>query len=97
MESGFTPAMQFNPHTNTLLTDDGRLIKRLRCAFQVDWRRLGPTEDPAARRCDICQHAVTDTAQRTEQELLALMAAHPEACLKVDLYQDNLMVTYHDV
>lgn len=86
--------MKFNPHTNTLLTDDGRLIKRLHCAFRVDWNKLKPTDDPAARRCDICQHSITDTAQRTEEELLALLKENPQACLKVDLYQDNLTVTY---
>jgi len=88
--------MKFNPHTNRLFTDDGRLIKRLHCPFRLDWSKLGPTDDPAARRCDICQHAVTDTAHRTEAELLALMAENPHACLKVDLYQDNLTITYHN-
>jgi hypothetical protein len=88
------PTMKFNPHTNHLFTDDGLLIKRLHCPFRLDWRKLGPTDDPAARRCDICQHAVTDTAHRTEAELLALMAENPKTCLKVDLYQDNLTLTY---
>ena len=86
--------MKFNPHTHRLFTDDGRLIKRLHCPFRLDWSKLGPTDDPAARRCDICQHAVTDTALRSEDELLALMAGNPRACLKVDLSQDNLTLTY---
>ncbi|MBE2283545.1 MAG: hypothetical protein IAE77_08780 [Prosthecobacter sp.] len=86
--------MKFNPHTHRLFTDDGRLIKRLACAFQVDWSKLEATEDLAARRCDRCQHAVTDTALRTEAELLALMAENPQACLKVNLSQENLTLTY---
>ena len=86
--------MKFNPHTNRLFTDDGLLIKRLHCPFRLDWRKLEPTDDPAARRCDICQHTVTDTAHRTEAELLALMAENTKTCLKVDLYQDNLTLTY---
>jgi hypothetical protein len=86
--------MKFNPHTNQLFTDDGHLIKRLHCPFRLDWSKLGPTDDPSARNCHICQHAVTDTAQRTEDELLALMSANPKACLKVDLSQDNLTLTY---
>ena len=86
--------MKFNPHTNRLFTDDGRLLKRLHCPFRLDWNKLGPTDDPGARSCHICQHAVTDTAQRTEDELLALMSANPKACLKVDLSQDNLTLTY---
>lgn len=87
-------AMKFNPHTNHLFTDDGRLIKRLHCPFRLGWNKLVPTDDPGARSCDICQHAVTDTAQRTEDELLALMAVNPKACLKVDLSQDHLTLTY---
>ncbi len=86
--------MKYNPHTHRLFTDDGRLIKRLHCPFRLDWSKLGPTDDPAARRCDICQHAVTDTAQRSEDKLLALMAGNPRACLQVDLSQDNLTLTH---
>ncbi len=88
--------MKFNPHTQRLFTDDGRLIKRLHCPFRLDWRKLGPADDPAERRCEICQHAVTDTALRTEEELLVLMAGNRHACLKVDLNQDNLTLTYRD-
>lgn len=88
--------MKFNPHTQHLFTNDGWLIKRLHCPFRLDWRKLGPSTDPSERRCDICQHAVTDTAHRTEEELLALMARNPHACLKVDLNQDNLTLTYRN-
>ena len=88
--------MKFNPHTNKLFTDEGRLIKRLHCPFRLDWNKLGPMDDPNSRLCDISQHAVTDTAHLTEAELLALMAENPQACLKVDLYQDNLTLTYQN-
>ena len=88
--------MKFNPHTQRLFTDDGRLIKQLHCPFHLDWSKLGPTDDPAARHCGICQHSVADTARFTDDELLALMADNPNACLKVDLYQDNLTLTYRD-
>ena len=86
--------MKFNPLTKQLFTEDGRLIKRMHCPFRLDWRKLQLTEDVGARRCGICQHEVTDTALRTEEELLALLAEHPEACLKVDLNQPNLTITY---
>jgi hypothetical protein len=86
--------MKFNPVSQSLFTDEGRLIKRLHCPFKLDWSKLRPTDDPAGRSCSVCQHAVTDTAQRTEAELLALLAANPEACLKVDLNQDNLTLTH---
>ena len=88
--------MKFNPLTKRLFTNDGRLIKQLHCPFRLDWRKLEPTDDPTARRCGICQHSVTDTAHRSEAELLALMKKDPKACLKVDLHQDNLTLTYRD-
>ena len=85
--------MLFKPTTQELFANDGRLIKRLSCPFKLDWNKLKPTDDPAARSCEICQHQVTDTALRTEEELLALVKDNPHACLKVDLNQDNLIVT----
>lgn len=88
--------MKFNPNTQRLFTDDGRLIKRLHCPFRLEWRKLKSSPDPSARCCDICHHAVTDTAYLSEEDLLALMAGNPRACLKVDLHQDNLILTYRD-
>ncbi|WP_395742172.1 hypothetical protein [Prosthecobacter sp.] len=86
--------MKFNPHTQELFTEEGRLLKRLHCPFRLDWSKLGPTDDPADRRCGICQHTVTDTAQRTEAEVVALLQGNPQACLQVDLSQKNLTLTY---
>lgn len=86
--------MKFNPLTKRLFTNDGRLIKQLHCPFRLDWRKLQLTEHVGARRCGICEHEVTDTALRTEEELLELLAENPEACLKVDLNQPNLTITY---
>jgi len=85
--------MKFDPRTSRLFTDDGRLIKQLYCPFVVDWEKLQPGGDPTARRCTICQHSVTDTANFTDEDLLQLMAKNPKACLKIDFDQSNLTLT----
>ncbi|HRJ73317.1 MAG TPA: hypothetical protein PLS03_13920 [Terrimicrobiaceae bacterium] len=88
--------MKFNPLTKSLFTDDARLIKQLHCPFRVDWRKLKSGEDSSIRRCDICQHSITDTAFLTDAQLLGLMSDNPESCLKVNFAQDNLTIIYHD-
>lgn len=74
--------MKFNPTTQQLFTDDGILIKRLRCPFRLDWRKLRLSDDPAARSCEVCEHLVTDTAHHSEEYLLTLMQNNPHACPK---------------
>jgi hypothetical protein len=86
--------MKFNPNTQQLFTDGGVLIKRLQCPFRLDWSKLRPTDDPSVRSCEICQHTVTDTAHHSEEYLLTLMQENPHACLKVDLSQPNLILTF---
>ena len=54
------------------------------------------TDGAASRRCDICQHHITNTAMHNDAGMLTLMAENPDACLKVDLYQDNLSIIYQD-
>ena len=86
--------MKFNPHTNRLFTDDNRLIKQLVCPYRANWMRFTATSDPKARLCDVCDHRVTDTALMTEDEVVALMAADADACLKVDFDQDSLTIKW---
>jgi hypothetical protein len=52
--------MKFNPRTQRLFTNEGRLIKRMHCPLRIDWAKLEMTSDPASRRCGICQHKVSD-------------------------------------
>lgn len=88
--------MKFNPLTGRLYTDDMQLLKRLHCPFGQSWNQLSATDDHAVRRCEICEHIVTDTAPMSDPAMLALVAAHPDACLKVQLEQENLTVIYDD-
>lgn len=88
--------MKFNPLTKSLFTDDLRLIKRLHCPFRVDWSKLNQTNKTAVRSCDVCEHHITDTASFSDEEMLALLAKNSEACLKVNLNQDNVAIIYQD-
>lgn len=88
--------MKFNPITKRLFADDGRLIKQLQCRRRVSWDQFAPTADGKARLCDQCDHLVFDTAQFTEEGLVALMSDNPSACLKVDFNQDNLTIIHRD-
>lgn len=88
--------MKFNPLSNRLFTDDGRLIKRLHCPVRVDWSGLRPGSDHSSRCCDVCRHQITDTALFTDEQILTILADNPEACLKVNLAQNNLTIICHD-
>jgi hypothetical protein len=81
--------MQFDPTTGDLFTDDGRFLKRLHCPEKMRWEQLSPGTSPAARSCHACEHLVHDTAMMTDQDLVALLQAKPNACLKVSSAQDN--------
>lgn len=88
--------MKYNPLTRRLFTNNGRLLKQLHCPFRVDWDDLAPLGDPTVRACDVCRHQITDTAMMDDQAVLALMTTHPDACLKVDFEQDNLIIIHRD-
>lgn len=88
--------MKYNPLTRRLFTNDGRLLKQLHCPFRVEWDELQPEGDSSFRNCGICGHQITDTAMLDEQGALALLSAHPEACLKIDLEQDNVIIIHQD-
>lgn len=85
--------MKYNPLTNELFTDDGRLLKKLHCPFVQQWEAM--TEAiPAYKICDRCSKAVHDTALLNEDKVQQLINNNAHACFKVDLNQDNLTITY---
>lgn len=85
--------MKFNPLTNELFTDGDRLLKKLHCPILQQWEAM--TEAiPAHKICDRCSKAVYDTAFLSEANIQELVTNNAQACLKVDLNQDNLTITY---
>ena len=86
--------MIFNPITKSLFTDSGDLIKKLDCPFQIKWSSLAASKDgKKSRVCSVCDHSIVDTSKLTEQELLNIIKKKPDACLKVDLNQENIRIT----
>lgn len=88
--------MQFNPITNTLYTDDNRLIKKMYCPYtSLKWSDLSSMEGSMDRFCDICEHSVMDTDKMEDDALWKLLQEKPETCLKVDWQQENVRIVHH--
>ena len=86
--------MQFNPHTNELFTDDGYLIKKLHCPVSKQWDVLIQTDFLKGKMCGGCQRMVLDTSLYNDEELQQQLKLNSHTCLKVDLNQNNLTITY---
>lgn len=86
--------MKYNPITQELYTDTGTFLKQLHCPLAKTWERLEPTSNAQAKSCSACNRAVYDTAKISDTEVQAILQNAPETCLKVDLNQDNLTITY---
>ncbi|MDG1279620.1 MAG: hypothetical protein P8O16_20285 [Algoriphagus sp.] len=85
--------MFLNPIKKSLFTESGELIKKLDCPFQIEWSSLAASKDGKSRVCSVCDHSIVDTSKLTEQELLNIIKKNPDACLKVDLNQENIRIT----
>ena len=88
--------MKFNPNTNTLFTNEGALIKKLHCPLQARWDDMHQSSDFRIRKCDGCRREVYDTALFKDPDLLRIVEKDPQTCLKVDLNQNNLIVSYEE-
>jgi hypothetical protein len=86
--------MKYNPLTQELSCDDGTFIKQLNCPLKKRWETLAETIYLKGRLCDYCNQVVLDTSKMQEDELLTLVSHHPNTCLKIDLNQENLFITY---
>lgn len=84
--------VKFNPLTASLYTDDNQLLKVLECPYNISWSNCTSTQNSDIRTCDICERQITDTGNFTDQQLRRLISEKPDACLKVELNQDNLRV-----
>lgn len=86
--------MKFNPITNELFTDDGILIKKLHCPLNKQWEDLSQAIHLKGKLCDHCDKVIIDTSLIKDTDLLQIINANPETCLKIDLNQENIIVTY---
>lgn len=79
--------MKFNLATNELLTQSGKLIKRMECPLNKDWDDLLPLREPCAylkRRCSACNRTVLNITFETEEAILAVVEYDPEVCLYIN-------------
>jgi hypothetical protein len=88
--------MKFNPLNNNLYTHQGALIKKLHCPRHTQWDDMDQSSEFRVRNCAGCQRAVYDTAFFSDPELLQIVENNPDSCLKVDLNQNNLIVSYEE-
>jgi hypothetical protein len=86
--------MKYNPITQKLYTDTGSFLKKLHCPLTKQWEQLDITSSAMAKTCTTCNKAVYETSLLKDTELQDLLQNAPEICLKVDLKQSNLTITY---
>ena len=88
--------MKFNPITNSLYTDDNKLIKKMYCPYtSLKWSELSSIDGSLDRFCDICESSVVETKDMSDESLLALLQKDPETCLKLDWNQENVRIVHH--
>ena len=85
--------MKINPSNKELYTDSGAFLKRLHCPISAKWKDMRENGSNT-RICSNCDKTIHDTAYLTDLELDHLLANDPEACLKVNLNQDNVKIVY---
>ncbi len=83
--------MKFNPLTKDIYTDNDEFVKRMHCPFQMNWDDLEHSRK-AKPLCVNCNRFIIDTQELADDELLTIIKQNPEACLKVDLNQENLKI-----
>ena len=88
--------MQFNPITNTLYTDDNKLIKKMYCPYtSLKWSDLSSIEGSMDRYCAMCENSVVETDKLEDEALWKLLQDQPETCLKVDWHQENVRIVHY--
>jgi hypothetical protein len=88
--------MQYNPISKVLFTDSGTIIKKLHCPMSKQWEELSPSLELKGRLCNTCQSTIFDTSLFTDEDLINLLQSNKHACLKVNLNQSNVTITYNE-
>jgi hypothetical protein len=86
--------MKYNPITQELFANDGTFLKKLHCPLSKQWEELHSTDLLKGKMCDQCKRVVYDTSFLSDEKLSDLLRNDAHTCLKVDLNQDNLTITY---
>jgi hypothetical protein len=86
--------MKYNPITQQLYTDSGTFLKQLHCPLAKQWEQLDITSNAMSKTCEACNKAIYDTSILTDSELQSMLESSPNACLKVELGQPNMTISY---
>jgi hypothetical protein len=86
--------MKYNPISKELYTNDGIFVKKLHCPLSKQWGELSQTNLLKGKMCDHCQSTVYDTSLFEDNEVVSLLQNNEHTCLKVNLNQSNLTITY---
>ena len=86
--------MKFNPITNRLYSNDGNLLKELHCPLNKQWENLSQAIPLKGKLCEHCDKVIIDTSLLKEKDIIEEMQNDPGTCLKVDINQENLIITY---
>lgn len=87
--------MQFDPVTKLLYTDEGVLIKKLRCPIGATLGDLERALQTGIARCRHCEHQIHSTNGLSDGAVLSMVRANPGTCLSVNLSQTNIRVVLH--
>jgi|TARA_B110000879_G_scaffold13840_1_gene17220 hypothetical protein len=85
--------MKINPSTKEIFTDTGEFIKRLHCPIHVKWNAMKKNGD-RSKICVKCNKTIYDTANLNDTDILKLIKNDPQACLRVNLNQDNVKIVH---
>ena len=85
--------MKINPSTKEIFTDAGTFIKRLHCPINLKWKAMKKMEVDR-RICFECNKTIHDTASLNDTDLVRLINNDPQACLRVNLNQDNVKIIH---
>lgn len=82
--------MIFNLSTKELFSDEGDFIKKLHCPYYIKWRELDSSKGSSHKTCGLCKKTIYNSTDMNENQVVDLVTSNPEACLKIDLNQNNI-------
>ena len=85
--------MKINPSTKEIFTDSGEFVKRLHCPIHVKWKKIKKTEVDTII-CFERNKTIHDTASLNDTDLVRLINNDPQACLRVNLNQENIKIIH---
>jgi hypothetical protein len=72
--------LKYSPESQTLFSQDGKLIKSFSCPLNKKWQHLSLTDNDLVRFCGSCSKDVTDISSFNEQQIIAIFKVSPESC-----------------